>query len=298
MTKRFSNIATTVPGQFSETKKFLLAVFLGMSWAFTPIHASIVLANPAANAVVEKDASSSVDVANNAFEYRDFKKVIEILDPWVHPPRISETKLMAKARRLLGISYHLTGDVKQAAEEFAQLLLLEPDTKLDPFVVPPAVIETFDSVRKKMIPPTPSPQESGGREKPERVVQVVPHPSVSFLPFGYAQLTVVENQQLWGWTWLAAQVIGLAVNIGSYWAADSLREANGVPASKEMTFESYVLGMYAGAGLFTAAYLASSIQAYQALSHEIVSNPPALNPETKASAANIQFRFPVWTVAW
>ena len=206
---------------------------------------------------------------------------------------------MGQARRLLGISYHLVGDKKQAAEEFAQLLLLEPELKLDPFVVPPAVIQTFDDVRQTLIRPAEKPVKPSEKQIPSNLVQVVAHPSVSFLPFSYAQLSIIEGQKAWGWTWLATQIVGVALNIGGYWAASSLREANGVPASQQSRFETYVIGMYAGAGLFSAGYIGSSIQAYRELSSR-AEDEQGLRTTDLGTSGSIDSRFsiPIWRTGW
>ena len=189
--------------------------------------------------------------------------------------------------------------LKQAAEEFAQLLLLTPNIKLDPFVVPPAVIQTFDAVRKKLVPPSETLIQKPTKSPPTPLIRVVPHPSVSLLPFGYAQLAVLENQEAWGWTWLTTQLIGVALNIGGFWAANSLRETNGVPITRQARFDTYIIGMYAGAGIFSAGYIGSSIQAYRALSESPNLDAPLRIPaESTPPSGNAQFSIPILQGDW
>jgi len=297
--KRFTHAAITHFRQSSGKKSSTILVSLyisGLICAFLP---STTLANPSTPGGESEKITTSLNIAKNAFEYRDFQKVIDILDPWVHPPRISDPKLMSEARRLLGISYHLVGDKKQAAEEFAQLLLLEPELKLDPFVVPPAVIQTFDDVRRTLIRPAKKRLESPEKQIPSNLIQVIAHPSVSFLPFSYAQLAIIEGQKVWGWTWLATQIVGVALNIGGYWAANSLREANGVPASQKSRFETYVISMYTGAGLFSAGYLGSTIQAYRELSSRSEDESSLRTTKLVTSDTNdSRFSLPIWRSNW
>ena len=202
----------------------------------------------------------AVTTAKNAFEYRDFKKVILVLGPWVHPPRIADSALMGEARRLLGVSHHITGNLEQAKEEFAQLLLIQPNTKLDPFVIPPAVIQTFENVRKAVVSPP--------KDKPKGPTQIVTKTviridsSVNLLPLGYAQLFVHENQVAWGVTWLAVQTLGIALNLGGFWGASNLNNAQGIPIDKKADFDSLVTTMYAGAGIWAVGYLGSVVQGY------------------------------------
>ncbi|MEE2901869.1 MAG: hypothetical protein VYC39_06040, partial [Myxococcota bacterium] len=291
--------AATRYRQDSGKKSSVFLILFSICTAFCVFLAPPALAKPSTSGGTPKDVVSSLNVAKNAFEYRDFQKVIDILDPWVHPPRISDPKLMGQARRLLGISYHLVGNQKQAAEEFAQLLLLEPDVKLDPFVVPPAVIQTFDEVRQTLIRPVEKPIKGPEQQIPSNLVQVIAHPSVSFLPFSYAQLAIIEGQKAWGWTWLATQLVGVALNIGGYWAASSLREANGVPASQQSRFETYVIGMYTGAGLFSAGYLGSSIQAYRELSNRTEDRQSIQTIDSGTSGSiDSRFSIPVWRSGW
>lgn len=52
------------------------------------------------------------------------------------------------AYRMLGIAEFQLGDQLGARAAFVNLLSVDPDYALDPFLVPPAVVEFFDSVKK------------------------------------------------------------------------------------------------------------------------------------------------------
>jgi len=52
------------------------------------------------------------------------------------------------ALQILGISEWHLGDRSQARSAFVSLLSLDPEHKLDPFLVPPAIVEFFEDVRR------------------------------------------------------------------------------------------------------------------------------------------------------
>jgi tetratricopeptide (TPR) repeat protein len=56
------------------------------------------------------------------------------------------------AYRMLGIAEFHLGDLPQARAAFVHLLSYEPDYALDPFLVPPPIVEFFDRVKKEHEP--------------------------------------------------------------------------------------------------------------------------------------------------
>jgi hypothetical protein len=62
-------------------------------------------------------------------------------------PRLSEEEFV-EAYKMLGISEYHLGDQGQARSAFVNLLSHEPDYALDPFLVPPAIVEFFDRVKR------------------------------------------------------------------------------------------------------------------------------------------------------
>lgn len=206
------------------------------------------------------DADSAIRYAENAFEYRDFDKVVEVLWPWLHPPRIQDPQLQVRARSLLGISLYLVGRTDDAREEFSALLLLEPDHRLDPFVVPPDIIQTFESIRTDMEPvlrglrdKTPvQPESERGPPEVRYELLEVPDPALAFLPLGVCQFVLKEPA--WGTVWLATQAGGLALNIGAY------ARGNDLPAD-DPEQNTWLAVQYAALGLIVVSYVASVIQA-------------------------------------
>ncbi|BDG07655.1 tetratricopeptide repeat protein [Anaeromyxobacter paludicola] len=58
----------------------------------------------------------------------------------------------AEAYKLLGLSEYQLGDKEQARAAFVSLLSHDPDYALDPFFVPPSIVELFDQVKKEREP--------------------------------------------------------------------------------------------------------------------------------------------------
>jgi len=205
------------------------------------------------------DPRSAVRYARNAFEYRDFDKVVEVLWPWLHPPRIVDTDLAVRARELLGISLFISGREDEAREEFSSLLLLDPDHALDPFLVPPDVIQAFEDVKDAMEPTLRAlrdkepiaPRNPSPPARVERRLVQVPHPATAFIPFGVPQFVVEEP--MWGGFWLGSQLAGIALNSAAFWRADSL------PAGTT-EYDVWVTLQYVGLGVALAGYVGNVVQ--------------------------------------
>lgn len=201
-------------------------------------------------------APDAVRVASAAFEYRDFEKVVELLDPWVHPPRISDEKLMVQARNLLGVSRHVLGDIPRAREEFAQLLLADPEHQLDAFKIPPQVIETFEQVRREMkavLDPLIIQKRGRPKEEPPlgaRVLVEAPSRWMMFLPLGAPQFAL--DQPVRGSIFATAQALGVALQAVSYVIGDGAVRTS----DRYRTFERI---FYAGLATAVAGYGASVI---------------------------------------
>jgi hypothetical protein len=209
------------------------------------------------------DPRAAVRYARNAFEYRDFDKVVEVLWPWLHPPRIVDAGLAIRARELLGISLFILGREAEAREEFSSMLLLDPDHALDPFLVPPDVIQAFEDVKQAMEPtlralrdkePVAPPEPE--RTRVRREIVEVPPPAVVLLPLGGPQF--VLGEPAWGGFWLGAQVAGLGLNAAAFWQADALR-------SEDPDYDTWVALQYVGLGVTVAAYVGSLIQGAELL---------------------------------
>lgn len=174
--------------------------FLGLcAWALLALPAA---AEPTegggAEAGVPADEARALSLATSAFEYRDFKRVVEILEPWVKPPRIVDPGRRKEAHRLLGVSHHILGNKERAEEELSQLLLADPEHRLDPFVVPPAVIETFDRVRERMRPLLDDLARQNPKTPPKKLPGLaLSSPLFAYAPFGLSHFLALDAPE-WG----------------------------------------------------------------------------------------------------
>lgn len=211
----------------------------------------------------------ALQLAKAAFEYRDFTKVIKTLNEWVHPPRISNPMTMLEARKILGVAFHVTGQEKNAREEFAQVLLLDPNHQLDPFLVPPDIVATFEDVRRQLEPRL-------GPRVPDRLTAPVTsgrplriHRAVAWLPLGVPQFVLNEN--VTGVLFASAQLLGLAVNITSFLYGQSLLNTPNPGTNTDVW-----AGMqYGGLSIFLLAYGSSVMHGYALISQYETGNAEA-----------------------
>jgi hypothetical protein len=246
------------------------------------------------------DEERTLAAARNAFEYRDFPKVIELLDPWVHPPRIADPARLAEAQRLLGVSLHVRGDVEAARREFEQVLRYDPGLRLDPFAVPPQVIEAFEAVRKEMKPVLDKVIEDKGRtppgERPPEVVTTVPM-IVAYAPLGLGHFLVLDEPE-WGAVWLGAQLLGIGANVTGYWLGEGLVKTDprsggsGIEDQDMAAHDRYEAIRIVGLAVFVSAWIASGIQGHVFLraQNRTQAATPAAGP-VGFSPAGFELRF-------
>lgn len=245
----------------------------------------------ASEAAAPTDEARALSLATSAFEYRDFKRVVEILEPWVKPPRIVDPGRRKEAHRLLGVSHHILGNKERAEEELSQLLLADPEHRLDPFVVPPAVIETFDRVRERMRPLL----EDLARQNPKTTPKKLPglalsSPLFAYAPFGLSHFLALDAPE-WGAVWLSLEVVGLAGNILGFVLAASLPspddgriDAVDAPALRRATALQF-----GGAALFAAAWIASGVHGHMLWNQRAAALESRLTPTPGAGALTLHF---------
>lgn len=229
------------------------------------------------------DAESAVQLATDAFEYRDFKKVVEVLTPWLHPPHIEDRALRISARQLLGVSLHVLGQRSEAKEEFGQLLLEDPTHKLDPFVVPPPVVQAFEEVRRQMKPTLDRVLKERGLQpeapRPALVLVPVPNAFVGLLPFGLPQFQLDEPRA--GAAFLGLEVAGLAANVAGYLRGRAVQESGASPTV-------WIAAQYAGLGVFVASWAVSAALGTAAIAERtraLLIEPPRGTAITPAAAS-------------
>jgi len=152
-------------------------------------------------------------------------------------PDLTEAEFV-DAYRMLGISEYYLGDQLQARSAFVNLLSHDPDYSLDPFLVPPAIVEFFDRVKKEheaALEPLRErkrtleaeerlaedakrkllAEEAARTGPPTRVVRVEQHHYIfNWLPLGAGQFQNGEKAK--GTAIAAGELVLGAVNIGAY----------------------------------------------------------------------------------
>jgi hypothetical protein len=90
--------------------------------------------------------------ARDRFEFGAWADAAGTIRTWVanHPDARGPDAI--EALRMLGIAELNLGDLGQARAAFVSLLSIEPDYALDPFLVPPPVVEFFDRVKREHEP--------------------------------------------------------------------------------------------------------------------------------------------------
>jgi len=90
--------------------------------------------------------------ANARFEFGAWAESAGIVRQFLsaHPKPAEQDAILAY--RILGIAEWNLGDKRQSRAAFVALLSEEPDYKLDPFLVPPAIVEFFEEVRREHEP--------------------------------------------------------------------------------------------------------------------------------------------------
>ena len=213
------------------------------------------------------DVDAELRRAGNEYAYGNYEEAILQLQNLLYPMRLTSEQQVLEARELLGLCYYLTDRFEQVAAEFAKVLYLNPDHELDPFSIPPPVIEAFENVRRQLEPqlneirnqkvnPTVTKPEPVKLPAPPTRIQIVERSEFStFLPFGVGQFQ--NNETNLGIFFAATEATLLALNIAAYFLARYSAE------SPEAIQRLMVL-QYASATLFGVTW---SIGVFQARLH-------------------------------
>jgi hypothetical protein len=87
--------------------------------------------------------------AKDRFEFGAFAEAAGTLRQLLSgTPHLTDAEAV-DAYRMLGIAEYQLGDKLGARAAFVNLLSFEPDYALDPFLVPPAIVDFFDGVKKE-----------------------------------------------------------------------------------------------------------------------------------------------------
>ena len=200
--------------------------------------------------------------------------------------------LAIEAWRILGLSEYQLGNKGAARAAFIQLLSIDPDQVLDPFLVPPPVVDFFDNVRVEAEPELAPLRERKKQLKeqerladearrrllaeelirsgpPSKVIIVQEHIFLlNFLPFGVGQFQNGDTTK--GIIIAVSQVVLGAVNIGAIFAHNAIVDDPSrrcsvstptncsnppIPDSDRALLQNIDVVKYVSAGLFWGVYI-------------------------------------------
>jgi len=200
--------------------------------------------------------------------------------------------LAIEAWRILGLAEYQLGNKGAARAAFVQLLSIDPDQVLDPFLVPPPVVDFFDNVRAEAEPELAPLRERKKQLKeqerladearrrllaeelirsgpPSKVIVVQEHIYLlNFLPFGVGQFQNGDTTK--GIIIAVSQVVLGAVNLGAIFAHNAIADDPSrrcsvssptncsnppIPDSDRTLLQNIDVVKYVSAGLFWGVYI-------------------------------------------
>lgn len=234
------------------------------------------------------------------FEYRDCPGTIAAVSELAVPGLLADEKDQLEVHRMLGVCHALVDTPehkREAAREFSSLLSIDPDFQLDPFEVPPHVVEVFETQKTVMKARLDEIRKARAKEDNfddggvlvERTteVRVTPFSNV-FLPFGLSQLA--NGDLVKAGVFGAAQGVGLLVNAVGFWGVTALQvqtdDGQDVNAEQHALHNGFYATQAVGLGLFGVAYLLGVGDAWynreeQAVSAEKQTKRPLTSSELK-----------------
>jgi tetratricopeptide (TPR) repeat protein len=222
------------------------------------------------------------------------------------------------AWRILGLATYQLGDKEASRAAFRELLFLDPDQVLDPFLVPPAIVEFFDRVRAEAEPELApirerkrqaqeqerlaeearrrlAAEEQARLAPPSRVVIVQEHVYLlNFMPFGIGQFQNGDTTK--GIIIAVTQVVFGAINLGAIFAHNAIAQDSSrrcsvstitncsnppIPDSDRDLLNSIDIVKYVSAGLFWGTY------AY-GVADSLVHYVPRIETEVIPGGANVK----------
>ena len=247
--------------------------------------ATLLLSQTPIVATAPETVGDELRRAINEYHYGNYESAIEQLRGLLYPMRLNTDDQFIEARKYLSLSYYLTDQLDNVGEEFAKLLYINPDYELDPFAVPPPIIETFEAIRKQLKSELDIIRERNEEKERNQKSQgltlrtvertVVEQSQVAtLLPFGAGQFQ--NGDARLGTVFLLTELALLGVNIGSYLYSLTLDNYSG---PQRETLERITLAQYASLALFGVTW---SIGVFQARLNFIprYSRPPRITEQS------------------
>lgn len=173
-----------------------------------------------ANQSHAQDPLDQYDLAENAFGYQDYGKVITLLEPLLIPePILPDKDKVLRAREMLGASLWWNGDKAGFKRQFTELLQADARFELDSFYYPPDMVKEFADLKEQLEDAglikvvTDDPREG---VPPVIIEKTFERRSalLSFVPLGAGQFANGDTGK--GIFFLAAEALTLGANVGSW----------------------------------------------------------------------------------
>ncbi len=221
--------------------------------------------------------------ARNNFEFGKYEEAIRLIDEANERKLLADGPELVEAYRIHGLSHFYLGHRGEARRSFVKLLSTDPDVLLDSLLVPPLVIEEFESVKKeneaalgelrrrrqataeqqrlaeearrKLIEEADLQRRDSGRPTLSRLERVEKHNLLStLLPFGVAQFEQGRNTP--GALFATAQGVTLFASILSYTQVQDRIEENGKVQPQNLTLaKRWRVANWISFGAAVATYL-------------------------------------------
>jgi len=157
-----------------------------------------------------------------AFARGQYRRAIDVLRPLIHPDVLLESESdLVLAHRMLGVALLFENQPGAAREEFRQLLELRPESRFDPLLDPPFIVDFFNGVLRDQQVEIKRLEQLRDRSNktapplgPGPLVAVRNPSFVSFVPFGAGQFQNGERGK--GWAFLAAEGSLAAISVGAF----------------------------------------------------------------------------------
>ncbi len=159
------------------------------------------------------------------FEHQDFKQSVTIFSKIINNNLAKDEDELSECYKYLGAAYFYLENLRLAEANFRQLLLLRPDTKLDPFLFPPSMVLFFDKIKREIPKVTKTADKELLQTKNEYSLYV------NLLPFGIPQMA--NGHKIKGSLVLVTQILTLGINIFSYWQVQSMIDKYGYVKDQE-----------------------------------------------------------------
>ncbi len=233
-----------------------------------------------ADAGDQSSAEESLRRAINEYAYGNYGAAIDQLRTQLYPMRLVSDSQVIEARKYLGLSYYLLNRPAEMREELEKLLYLDPDYQLDPFSIPPPIIEEFERIREEAKPQLDvirlrRAEQSGNVSAVRRIEASVPTTGArgitSFLPFGVGQFENGDSSM--GLFFALTEAILLGLNLASYLFA-TYGVGDDYPAGDHGLVRGLQITQYASLSLFALTW---GVGVY----HARLQFTPALAPRTQ-----------------